>query len=113
MLKEITEHAAADVLERLRLIYSPAQLLIDLDEALAIKHPGMDLAVFQSESFRCRPVEEDIAHIGLVLKRLCCIDRRMYDIKVYELDTFMRFMSHPNVVSLYTMVGGLGCSRNN
>ena len=97
------ELGEAEVQERLRLIYSPAQLLIDLDEALAIKHPGLDLATFQSETFRCRPVEEAIAHVGLVLKRLACIDRRMYDIKVYELDTFMRFMNHPNVVALYTM----------
>eukprot|EP01051_Picozoa_sp_SAG22_P000279 SAG22_NODE_6_length_41368_cov_49.702222_22_plen_559_part_00 len=97
---ELTE---GEILERLRLIYSPVQLAIDLDEALALKHPGLDLAVFQSETFRCRPVEEAIAHVGLVLKRLACIDRRMYDIKVYEMDSFMRFMNHPNVISLYTM----------
>eukprot|EP01050_Picozoa_sp_SAG11_P001660 SAG11_NODE_75_length_18024_cov_5.885356_7_plen_421_part_00 len=97
------ELGKAEVVDRLRLIYSPAQLVVDLDEALAIKHPGLDLAVFQAESFRCRPTEEVISHIHLVLKRHTCIDRRMYDIKVYEMDTFMRFMNHPCVVSLYAM----------
>jgi hypothetical protein len=93
----------AEVVERLRLIYSPEQLIIDLDEALAIKRPGFDLSAFQAESFRCHATEVVISHVNLVLKRLTCIDRRMYDIKVYEMDTFMRFLNHPSVVSLYAM----------
>lgn len=37
-----------------------------------------------------------------MLKRLECVDRRTYDLKVFELDTFMRFRGHPNVLSLYS-----------
>jgi serine/threonine protein kinase len=37
-----------------------------------------------------------------VLKRIDCIDRRIYDAKVFEYDTFMRFRSHPNLVQLYS-----------
>ena len=92
-----------DVLDRLRMIHSPAQLVIDLTEALSIKRPGFDVAVFDSQSFRCRAADESVAKVGLILKRITCVDRRMYDIKVYELDTFMRFMNHPHVVSLYAM----------
>jgi uncharacterized membrane protein YgcG len=92
-----------EVLERLRMIHSPAQLVIDLTEALSIKRPGFDVAVFDSQSFRCRAADESVAKVGLILKRVTCVDRRMYDIKVYELDTFMRFMNHPHVVSLYAM----------
>lgn len=40
--------------------------------------------------------------IPLVLKRIDCVDRRIYDMKVYEYDTFMRFRGHPNLVSLYS-----------
>jgi len=36
------------------------------------------------------------------LKRIDCVDRRIYDMKVYEFDTFMRFRGHPNLVSLYS-----------
>ena len=97
---ELSKH---EVLGRLRMIHSPAQLVIDLTEALSIKRPGFDVAVFESQSFRCRAADESIAKVGLILKRITCVDRRMYDIKVYELDTFMRFMNHPHVVSLYTM----------
>ena len=97
---ELSKH---EVLGRLRTIHSPAQLVIDLTEALSIKRPGFDVAVFESQSFRCRAADESIAKVGLILKRVTCVDRRMYDIKVYELDTFMRFMNHPHVVSLYAM----------
>jgi len=27
-----------------------------------------------------------------------CVDRRIYDLKIYELDTFMRFRGHPNII---------------
>ncbi len=97
---ELSKH---EVLGRLRMIHSPAQLVIDLTEALSIKRPGFDVAVFDSQSFRCRAADESITKVGLILKRVTCVDRRMYDIKVYELDTFMRFMNHPHVVSLYAM----------
>ena len=97
---ELSRH---DLLERLRMIHSPAQLVIDLSEALSVKRPGFDVAVFESQSFRCRAADEAAAKVGLILKRITCVDRRMYDIKVYEMDTFMRFMNHPHVVSLYTM----------
>lgn len=40
--------------------------------------------------------------VPLVLKRIDCVDRRIYDMKVYEFDTFMRFRGHPNLVSLYS-----------
>ena len=40
--------------------------------------------------------------IPLVLKRIDCVDRRIYDAKVYEFDTFMRFRGHPNLVSLFS-----------
>ena len=40
--------------------------------------------------------------IQLVLKRIDCVDRRIYDAKVYEFDTFMRFRGHPNLVSLFS-----------
>ena len=31
-----------------------------------------------------------------------CVDRRVYDMKVYEFDTFMRFRGHPNLISLFS-----------
>lgn len=37
-----------------------------------------------------------------MLKRIDCVDRRIYDMKVYEFDTFMRFRGHPNLVSLFS-----------
>eukprot|EP01049_Picozoa_sp_SAG25_P017480 SAG25_NODE_4540_length_794_cov_1.312230_1_plen_127_part_10 len=56
-----------EVLERLRMIHSPAQLVIDLTEALSIKRPGFDVAVFDSQSFRCRAADESVAKVGLIL----------------------------------------------
>ena len=38
----------------------------------------------------------------LVLKRTDCIDRRIYDQKVYEYDSWARFRGHPNLISLYS-----------
>ena len=52
---ELSRH---DLLERLRMIHSPAQLVIDLSEALSVKRPGFDVAVFESQSFRCRAADE-------------------------------------------------------
>jgi serine/threonine protein kinase len=37
-----------------------------------------------------------------VLKRTECIDRRVYDSKVYEYDTWARFRGHPNLISIYS-----------
>ena len=38
----------------------------------------------------------------LVLKRIDCVDRRIYDMKVYEFDTFMRYRNHPNLITLHS-----------
>lgn len=52
--------------------------------------------------FKCTPAHHDLLGIPLVLKRIDCVDRRIYDAKVYEFDTFMRFRGHPNLVSLFS-----------
>lgn len=41
-------------------------------------------------------------NIPLVLKRVECYDRRIFDNLVYEMDTLMRFRGHPNVLSLFS-----------
>lgn len=97
------EPSRREVVERLRLVNGVSQVVVDQSEVLAVKRPGFDLAVFESQSFRCRAADLAVAHVGLVLKRITCVDRRMYDIKVYELDTFMRFMNHPCVIPLFAM----------
>lgn len=40
--------------------------------------------------------------VPLVLKRIDCVDRRIYDMKVYEFDTFARYRAHPNLITLHT-----------
>ena len=37
-----------------------------------------------------------------MVKRLECVDRRIFDQLIYECDTFMRFRGHPNIISLYS-----------
>ena len=67
---------------------------------LAIKRG--DLSIIQGEVFKCTPRAPELQGIPLVLKRIDCVDRRIYDQKVFEYDTFMRFRGHPNLVSLYS-----------
>jgi hypothetical protein len=74
--------------------------VIDYTRALAIKRG--DLAIIQGDVFKCSPAAANLRGVQLVLKRLDCVDRRIFDLKVYECDTFMRFRGHPNVVSLFT-----------
>lgn len=81
-------------------IKSIDEIMIDHTSVLAIKRG--DLAIIQGEVFKCTPIAPHLRDIPLVLKRLDCIDRRLYDLKVYELDTFMRFRGHPNIISLYS-----------
>ena len=81
-------------------IRSVDEVLIDHSSVLAIKRG--DLAIIQGEVFKCRPSAPHLKNIPLVLKRLDCVDRRIYDLKVYECDTFMRFRGHPNIISLFS-----------
>lgn len=67
---------------------------------LAIKRG--DLSVIQGEVFKCTPSRQNLMGVPLVLKRIDCVDRRIYDMKVYEFDTFMRFRGHPNLISLFS-----------
>lgn len=52
------------------------------------------MAIIKGEVFRCYPVAPHLRDIPLVIKRLECVDRRIYDLKVYESDLFMRFRNH-------------------
>jgi len=40
--------------------------------------------------------------VPLVLKRIECIDRKLFDFLVFESDTLMRFRGHPNIISLFS-----------
>ena len=84
-------------------IKSIDDLEIDYEQALAIKRG--DLAIIQGEVFKCRAAAPHLNHFPLVLKRLDWIDRRIYDLKVYEFDQFMRFRNNPNITTLYTYWG--------
>jgi serine/threonine protein kinase len=75
-------------------------VVIDHSLVLAIKRG--DLSILQGEVFKCTPADENLIGIPLVLKRIDCVDRRIYDAKVYEFDTFMRFRGHPNLISLFS-----------
>ena len=76
------------------------ELIIDHNAVLAIKRG--DLAIIQGEVFKCAPAAPHLRNVPLVLKRHDCVDSRIYDLKVYECDTFMRFRGHPNIISLYS-----------
>ena len=75
-------------------------MIIDHSLVLAIKRG--DLSIIQGEVFKCTPSTPELQGIPLVLKRIDCVDRRIYDMKVYEFDTFTRFRGHPNLVSLFS-----------
>ena len=75
---------------------------LQIDHSLVLAMKRGDLAIIQGEVFKCTPQEDELRGIPLVLKRADCIDRRIYDMKVYEFDTFMRFRGHPNLVSLFS-----------
>eukprot|EP00743_Colponemidia_sp_Colp-15_P000897 GILK01000990.1.p1 GENE.GILK01000990.1~~GILK01000990.1.p1 ORF type:complete len:735 (+),score=112.26 GILK01000990.1:55-2205(+) len=92
--------SARDNSTELSAIRTIDELLIDYRRALSIKRG--DLAIIQGEVFKCTPAAPNLRDIPLILKRLDCVDRRTYDLKVYEADTFMRFKGHANVVSLYS-----------
>ena len=62
-------------------------MIIDHSLVLAIKR--VDLTIIQGEVFKCTPAAEDLMGVPLVLKRIDCVDRRIYDAKIYEFDTFM------------------------
>ncbi|KAL0228175.1 hypothetical protein RCL1_004318 [Eukaryota sp. TZLM3-RCL] len=94
------EDLTRDYSSELSSIRSADELIIDHSRALSIKRG--DLAIIQGEVFRCTPRAPHLAHIPLVLKRLDCVDRRTYDMKVYEADTLARFQGHANIVSLYS-----------
>lgn len=81
-------------------IRSTDEVVIDFNRILNVKKG--DLAIIQGEVFKCNPVALNLKHIPLILKRLECIDRRIYDLKIYESDMFMKFRGHPNIISLYS-----------
>ena len=47
-------------------------------------------------------MQSQLQGIPLVLKRTDCIDRRIYDSKVFEYDTWIRQRHNPNLVQLYS-----------
>jgi hypothetical protein len=81
-------------------LHGTDELQIDYRRTLGSKYG--DLHVIQGEVFRCSPLAPSLAHVPLILKRLECVDRRTYDLKVYEADTFQRFRGHPNIISLFS-----------
>jgi len=91
---------AREYAPELSVIRSVDDLHIDYSQALSIKRG--DLSIIQGEVFRCFPLAPHLAEIPLILKRLECVDRRTYDLKVYEADTLARFQGHCNIVSLYS-----------
>ncbi|KAL0241421.1 hypothetical protein GEMRC1_006656 [Eukaryota sp. GEM-RC1] len=104
-LSELSQRLNTDDLSRdnsaeLSSIRSAEELSIDHSRALSIKRG--DLAIIQGEVFRCTPRAPHLSHIPLVLRRLDCVDRRTYDMKVYEADTLARFSGHANIASLYS-----------
>lgn len=74
--------------------------MIDYEEVIKPKKGSMPL--IEGECFHCRASSPQLAHIPLILKRLQCIDRRIYDFKVYEADQLRRIRDHPNLVTLYS-----------
>lgn len=91
---------AREAATELAAITSVEELEIDYDQALSIKRG--DLAIIQGETFRANPRAPHLADIPLILKKLDCVDRRTFDQKWYEIDTFARFRGHPNIVTLYS-----------
>eukprot|EP00767_Chilomastix_cuspidata_P001345 gnl/Chilomastix_cuspidata/1456.p1 GENE.gnl/Chilomastix_cuspidata/1456~~gnl/Chilomastix_cuspidata/1456.p1 ORF type:complete len:803 (-),score=258.30 gnl/Chilomastix_cuspidata/1456:822-3230(-) len=81
-------------------IRSVSELRINKDRVLTM-HQG-DLAIIQCKSFRCQPVAMHLADFDLLIRRLECVDRRTYDLKVFEADQHVRFSGHPNIVALYS-----------
>lgn len=90
---------ARDCENELSGIRSIDELVIDFKKALSIKRG--DLAIIKGEVFRCNPAAQHLKDIPLVMKKLDCVDRKTFDLKVYEADTFMRFRGHQNIVSLF------------
>ena len=91
---------ARDFANELSAIKTVDQIQIDHSEALRVKRG--DLAVIPGEVFRYSPADYQIQNIPLVVKRLECVDRKIFDQLVYECDTFMRFRGHPNIIGLYS-----------
>jgi len=60
------------------------------------------MPLIEGECFRCRAASPQLNSIPLILKRLQCIDRRIYDFKVYEADQLRRIRDHPNLITLYS-----------
>ena len=81
-------------------IKSLNELFLDHSLILAVKRG--DLSIITGEVYKCTPRASELQGIPLVLKRTDIFDRKIYDLKVYEFDTFMRFRGHPNLVSLYS-----------
>lgn len=92
--------SARDNATEIAAIRSAEELKIDFTRALSLKRG--DLAIIQGEVFRCNPLAMHLKDVPLVIKRLECVDRRTYDLKVYEADTLARFQGHPNIVSLFS-----------
>jgi len=91
---------ARDYEVELSQIRSVQEILIDHSIVLTMKRG--DLAIIQGEVFKCVPAAPHLQHIPLIVKRLDCVDRRIFDLKVHECDTFMRFKGNPNIVTLFS-----------
>ncbi|GIQ86879.1 hypothetical protein KIPB_008809 [Kipferlia bialata] len=89
-----------DVVAELSQIRSAEDLVIDHSRVLSLKRG--DLAIIKSETFHCTPAADHLQDVPLVVKRLECVDRRTYDLKVYEADSLARFAGHPNILTLYS-----------
>lgn len=94
------QQRARDHEQVLSTIKSVEQIQIDHTEALKVKRG--DLAVVPGDVFKCNPAHYMYQGIPLILKRLECIDRRIFDQLIFEADTLMRFRGHPNIISLYS-----------
>jgi hypothetical protein len=83
-------------------VTSVEELSIDYEHPLAVRRGETDVVPW--ECWRCCIEMPSSAYesIPLVLYRVDCVDVTTFDMTLYQAEIFSSFMSHPNVLSLYS-----------
>ena len=74
---------------------------LDLNLSKILGYKKGDLNLVHSKSVRCS-LKDYPESPRLILTQLDCLDQTVYNMKVHELETMIRYSHHPNIINVYS-----------
>lgn len=82
----------------MQLIKSTSDLDIDFDDQLKKRKT---IVTLKDKVYKCKSSVPTFSHIDMIIKKYDCVDKKIYDMKLFECEFFQRFSKNKNIVNLF------------